>query len=245
VAIKAGTQPIDTDGAVNAQLVVPQLFLDSFPSWFSGIALAAIAIGALVPAAIMSIAASNLFTRNIYRDLFKKNATQKHEANVSKLVSLLVKLGALVFVLGMDQSSAINLQLLGGIWILQTFPAIVAGLYTRWFNKWALFAGWAAGILYGTIAAYNVINPATHAHFGGSIAPFPFTTVPVYIGVSAFVLNALVAVVVTLVLRLFKVKDTTDATRPSDYGADENDPKVVAIEHRQPPLEPELDSRGS
>jgi SSS family solute:Na+ symporter len=160
-------------------------------------------------------------------------------------VSLLVKLGALVFVLGMDQSSAINLQLLGGIWILQTFPAIVAGLYTRWFNKWALFAGWAAGILYGTIAAYNVINPATHAHFGGSIAPFPFTTVPVYIGVSAFVLNALVAVVVTLVLRLFKVKDTTDATRPSDYGADENDPKVVAIEHRQPPLEPELDSRGS
>jgi SSS family solute:Na+ symporter len=245
VAIKAGTQPIDTNGAVNAQLVVPQLFLDSFPSWFSGIALAAIAIGALVPAAIMSIAASNLFTRNIYKDLFKRNATPKHEANVSKLVSLIIKLGALVFVLGMDQSSAINLQLLGGIWILQTFPAIVAGLYTRWFNKWALFAGWAAGILYGTIAAYNVVNPATHAHFGGSISPFPFTTIPVYIGVSAFVLNAVVAVVVTLVLRLFKVKDTKDATRPSDYGADENDPKVAEIEQRQPPLEPEFDSRGA
>jgi hypothetical protein len=41
------------------------------------------------------------------------------------------------------------------------------------------------------------------------------------------------------------VKDTTDATRPSDYGADENDPKVAAIEQRQPPLEPELDSRGA
>lgn len=66
-----------------------------------------------------------------------------------------------------------------------------------------------------------------------------------YIGVSAFVLNAVVATVVTLVLRAFRVKDTTDATRASDYGADENDPKVVAIEQQQPPLEPELDGRGS
>ena len=245
VAIKAGTQPIDTNGAINAQLVVPQLFLDSFPSWFSGVALAAIAIGALVPAAIMSIAASNLFTRNIYKDLFKKNATPKHEANVSKLVSLIVKLGALVFVLGLDQSSAINLQLLGGVWILQTFPAIVAGLYTRWFNKWALFAGWVVGIAYGTYTAYSVVNPATHAHFGGSIAPFPFTSIPVYIGASAFVLNAVVAVVVTLILRAFKVKDTTDSTRASDYGADETDPKVIAAEDVQPPLHPELDERDA
>jgi SSS family solute:Na+ symporter len=234
VAIKAGTSPIDTNGAVNAQLVVPQLFLDSFPSWFAGVALAAIAIGALVPAAIMSIAASNLFTRNIYRDFFKKDATPKHEANVSKLVSLIVKVGALVFVLGLDQSSAINFQLLGGVWILQTFPAIVAGLYTRWFNKWALLVGWAAGIVYGTIAAYNVVNPTTHAHFGGSIAPFPFTHSPVYIGVSAFVLNALVAVLGTLLLRAFRVKDSADLTQPSDYGADEDDPKVVRIEEAQP-----------
>jgi solute:Na+ symporter, SSS family len=232
VAIKAGTQPVDVNGAINAQLVVPQLFLDSFPSWFAGIALAAIAIGALVPAAIMSIAASNLFTRNIYKDIFKKDATPRHEANVSKLVSLVVKVGALVFVLGMDQSSAINLQLLGGIWILQTFPAIVAGLYTRWFNKWALLAGWAVGIVYGTVSAYNVVNPATHAHFGGSIANFPFTAVPVYIGISAFVLNAVVAVVVTLILKAFRVRDTTDATRASDYGADENDPKVVAVDEK-------------
>ena len=34
-----------------------------FPDWFVGVAFAAIAIGALVPAAVMSIAAANLFTR--------------------------------------------------------------------------------------------------------------------------------------------------------------------------------------
>src|SRR6266446_2532952 len=47
---------------------VPALLLHSFPSWFVGIAFAAIGIGALVPAAIMSIAATNLYTRNIHRE---------------------------------------------------------------------------------------------------------------------------------------------------------------------------------
>jgi SSS family solute:Na+ symporter len=223
---------------VNPQLVVPQLFLDNFPGWFAGVALAAIAVGALVPAAIMSIAASNLFTRNIYRDLFRPEADAAQQAKVSKLVSLLVKFGALIFVLGMDQSSAINLQLLGGIWILQTFPAIVAGLYTRWFHPWALLAGWAVGIVYGTIAAYGVINPVTHAHFGGSIAPAPLFGTPVYIGVTAFVLNLLVSAVLTLVLRAVKVGEGGDVTDPSDYGADEHDPKVEALEARATPDRP-------
>lgn len=66
MAIKAGT---DIQG--NPQLAIPQLFEDMFPSWFSGVAFAAIGIGALVPAAIMSIAAANLFTRNVYKDFLK------------------------------------------------------------------------------------------------------------------------------------------------------------------------------
>ena len=45
------------------------------------------------PAAIMSIAAANLFTRNIYRDFIKPHATPAQEAKVSKLVSLVVKVG--------------------------------------------------------------------------------------------------------------------------------------------------------
>ena len=72
--------------------------------------------------------------------------------------------------LTLDKQNAINFQLLGGIWILQTFPAIVFSLYTRWFHRWALLAGWAVGMVYGTIAAYNVANPATGNHFGGSLA---------------------------------------------------------------------------
>lgn len=161
VAIAAGTKPIGFDGKPNPQLVIPQLFEDSFPAWFAGVAFAAVAIGALVPAAIMSIAAANTFTRNIYREWINPGASHADEARVSKVVSLVVKGFALMFVLTLDKQNAINFQLLGGIWILQTFPAIVFSLYTRWFHRWGLLAGWASGMAYGTIVAYRVVSPAT------------------------------------------------------------------------------------
>jgi SSS family solute:Na+ symporter len=228
VAIAAGTQPIGLDGEPNPQLVIPQLFEDMFPSWFAGVAFAAIAIGALVPAAIMSIAAANTFTRNIYKEWLKKDATPAQEAKVSKLASLVVKAFALVFVLALDKQNAINFQLLGGIWILQTFPAIVFSLYTRWFHRWGLLAGWAVGMVYGTYSAYGVINPITGKHFGGSLNEIPGLGDMGYIALTAFVLNIVVAVVVTLVLNAAKVSNGTDATTPGDYYADAGDPKVDA-----------------
>jgi solute:Na+ symporter, SSS family len=226
VAIAAGTKPIGLDGKPNAQLVVPQLFEDNFPSWFAGIAFAAIAIGALVPAAIMSIAAANLFTRNIYRDFIKPNATNAEEARVSKVVSLVVKLGALVFVFTLDKTLALNFQLLGGVWILQTFPAIVFGLYTRWFHRWALLGGWAVAMVYGTITAYQQINPATGKHFGSSVGAIDVIGKSGYIALTAFVINVIVAAVLTVVLNALKAPTGTDVTRATDYRADLGDPSV-------------------
>lgn len=209
----------------NGQLIVPQLFENMFPAWFAGVAFAAIGIGALVPAAIMSIAAANLFTRNIYRDFLKPDATPAQETKVSKITSLVVKVGALIFVLTLDKTTAINFQLLGGIWIVQTFPALVGGLFTRWFHRWALLAGWAVGMTYGTVAAYNVSSPKQE-HFAGSNNMIPMIGEIGYIGLTAFVLNALVTVGLTLVLRAMKAPDGVDETTPSDYTADAGDPKV-------------------
>lgn len=226
VAIAAGTKPIGLDGNPNAQLVIPQLFEDMFPSWFAGVAFAAIAIGALVPAAIMSIAAANTFTRNIYKEWLKPDATAKEEAKVSKLVSLVVKGFALLFVLALDKQNAINFQLLGGIWILQTFPTIVFGLYTRWFHRRALLVGWAIGMVYGTWTAYNVVNPVTGAHFGGSLANIPGIAQMGYIAMTAFVINLVVAVVLTFVFRALKAPEGRDETIRGDYFADADDPRV-------------------
>ena len=107
----------------NAQLAVPYLFQHMFPSWFTGVAFSAIIIGALVPAAIMAIAAANLFTRNIFKEFLKPDATPRLETRVAQWASLVVKLGALAFAVYLPRTFSINLQLLGGIWILQVFPS--------------------------------------------------------------------------------------------------------------------------
>ena len=217
----------------NAQLAIPQLFEQEFSPWFAGIAFAAIAIGALVPAAIMSIAAANLWTRNIYKAFIKPDATDAQEAQQSKLASLVVKFGALVFVLALPNQFAINLQLLGGIWIVQTLPAIVIGLYTRWFHRHALLIGWATGMIWGTIAAYNtpvVGDPGSH--FGGSVAPLEvfgihLTDNLIYFGLTALVLNLLVSAILTVVFRAVGISAGVDDTRPGDYHAEAGDPEVA------------------
>ena len=143
-----------------------------FPDWFAGVAFAAIGIGALVPAAIMSIAAANLFTRNIFKEYLKRDATPRQEAQVSKIASLVVKFGAVLFILCLDPQFSIDLQLIGGVIILQTLPAVALGLYTRWFHRWGLIAGWVAGMGLGMWMLYQIPNAATkHAHFGGSAFP--------------------------------------------------------------------------
>ena len=124
---------------------VPQLFLKMFPSWFTGFCFAAIAIGALVPAAIMSIAAANTFTRNVYRKYLNPECTLQQEAQMAKLVSLVVKVVALEFVIFLPLQYAILLQLLGRIWIPETIPAIIFGLFIRWLHHRTLLAGWLMG----------------------------------------------------------------------------------------------------
>jgi SSS family solute:Na+ symporter len=174
----------------------------------------------------MSIAASNLFTRNVYTTFFRPDASPAEETRVSQLVSLLVKVGALVFVLGLDKTLAINMQLLGGIWIVQTFPSLGFGLYTRWFHRWALLAGWAVAMLYGTLTAYRQHSPA-QAHFAQSIANVPLLHHSAYIALTAFVINMIVVVVLTPIFRAAGLPDGVDETRAADYTADAEDVREV------------------
>jgi SSS family solute:Na+ symporter len=191
---------------------VPALLLHSFPSWFIGIAFAAIAIGALVPAAIMSIAAANLYTRNIHREFINKNPTDKQESHMAKMVSLIVKVGALVFILFVPTQYAIQLQLLGGIWIIQTLPPVMLGAYTRWFNSWALLAGWAVGTFAGTAMAISTKLTPTFPLVMGS------HTFPGYTAVYTVILNLAVVVILTPVFNAMSSRQTpADETAAADY----------------------------
>jgi SSS family solute:Na+ symporter len=203
--------------AGNAQLAVPYLFQHMFPSWFTGIAFAGIIIGALVPAAIMSIAAANLFTRNVFTEFFKPDASPALQTRMSQWASLVVKLGALLFAVELPHTFSINLQLLGGIWILQLGPMLIGGLFTRWFHRWALLTGWLAGMVFGTIAAYNVASLTASHWAGSSDIEFGHT---VYIGLSAVLINLVIAVAGTFILRAAKIPEGTDETLPHQYTAD-------------------------
>jgi SSS family solute:Na+ symporter len=235
MAIAAGTKPVTNaaTGKPDTNTIIPALFSQQFPSWFAGVAYAAIGIGALVPAAIMSIAAANLWTRNIYKEYVNKGATPKQEAKQAKIASLLVKAGAVLFVVGIDPQFSIDLQLIGGVIILQTLPAVGIALYTRFFHRWALIAGLLSGLAYGMWLLYGIPNPANgKLHFGGSALalgkvdvfgwhPFGASTVSFYVGFAALLVNLLVAVVVSLVLRAMKVTEGHDATVAADYHADD------------------------
>jgi SSS family solute:Na+ symporter len=193
---------------------VPALLLHSFPSWFVGIAFAAIGIGALVPAAIMSIAAANLYTRNIHREFINRTPTDRQEAQMAKWVSLIVKAGALAFIVFVPTQYAIQLQLLGGIWIIQTLPTVMFGAYTRWFNAWALLLGWAAGTLLGTIMAVHVgLKPTFPLEVAGY-------TLPGYTALYTLILNLVLAVILTPLLNALGSRQlAVDETAAADYQA--------------------------
>ncbi|MBC5824543.1 MAG: sodium:solute symporter, partial [Candidatus Eremiobacteraeota bacterium] len=206
MAIAAGVKP------VTASYAVPDLFVKMFPGWFVGVAFAAIAIGALVPAAIMSIAAANLFTRSIYRPYVRQDCSARGEADVAKLSSLLIKAGALAFVLWLPTDYAIDLQLLAGGWILQIFPTVALGLYGRWLHRWALLAGWMVGMVSGTLMAmsqgFKSIYPL---HVGGMV-------IPGFAAFYALLLNLATAALLSVVFHASGVSNGIDKTSASDYG---------------------------
>lgn len=176
--------------------VVPALFNALFPSWFTGFAFSAIAIGALVPAAVMSIGAANLFTRNFWKPYVAPDLSHAGEEKVAKVISLIVKAGALVFILFLPTKFALDLQLLGGVWIVQTFPSVVFGLFniSNRFRAPALLAGWAAGMIGGSWLAFSDgIKPVHTFVIGGD----KYT---IYTGLAALAFNIIVAVVVQLLM---------------------------------------------
>src|SRR6185312_5362563 len=134
------------------------------------------------------------------------------EAQVAKIVSLVVKAGALFFIIELPTTYAIQLQLLGGILIIQTLPSVIFGLYTNRLNPWALLIGWIAGIGAGTwMAAANAFK----------VSIYPITlfgyTIPCYAAVSSLILNIVVSFALSWLFNAVLRTPPSDATVEADY----------------------------
>jgi len=143
--------------------------------------------------------------------------TPREESVLAKLASLVVKVGALAVIFLMPTQFALDLQLLGGVWMVQIFPAIVFGLYTRWFNGWALLVGWAAGMVVGTSLSWTP-TAWTPVHALAWDVPFvgPVNLglhFAAYNGLTAVFVNVVAATVLSLVIRT----PAADETAPTDY----------------------------
>jgi SSS family solute:Na+ symporter len=200
VALHVGSNSAFADGfkQYGNNFAVPALILSIFPGWFAGVAFAAIAIGALVPSAIMSIACANIFSRTIYRGFLAPHATNAQESSVAKIASLVVKVGALVFIIFVPVPYALQFQLLGGLWMIQVLPSVILGLYLRMLNGWAMLAGWAVGTAVGTWMASTTSFKAavfTLSFFGVSF--------PGYIALWALIANVVVSIVLSALLKPF------------------------------------------
>src|SRR5690348_14159720 len=222
MAIAAHITPLAGFGANGA---VPALINAFFPSWFAGFAFAAISIGALVPASIMSIAAANLFTRNIYKEYLRKNASDREESTVAKWASLVLKFGAVLFIIYIPTTQVINFQLLGGIWILQTLPAVFLGLYTNWFNRWALLIGWLVSEVFGTILFAAAGSKSVYA-----ISLFGINFPGMYTAFSMIIVNLLLAIILTPIFNVIGLRRGRDATAATDYDVEEALPVEVGKE---------------
>jgi solute:Na+ symporter, SSS family len=201
----------------NPQDAVPQLVLWAFPDWFAGFCLAAIALGALVPAAVMSIGAANTFTRNVWKPFIHPQMSSQEESFLAKLVSLIVKIGALLVIFFVPTRFALDLQLLGGVWMVQIFPAMILGLYTRWFSGPALLIGWGVGMVVGTALAWgDKAWVPVHALkwdiplIGTIDSGLGFAA---YNGLTAVLANVVVAFLLSLLIR----PNAPDETSPADY----------------------------
>ena len=170
-------------------LVVPTLIASTMPGWFVGFAFLGIFIGGLVPAALMAIAIANLLTRNIIKEA-KPKLGAKLETKATKWFAVIFEFVALGFVFIVPATYAIQLQLLGGIIILQTLPTVFVALFTDKLNKYGLGFGWLIGIISG-IYLVEAVN-----HFGllsSSLMSSPFGLL--FIGATATAINLVIALV--------------------------------------------------
>jgi SSS family solute:Na+ symporter len=94
----------------------------------------------------MSIGAANLFTRNFWKVWINPAVTPAGEAQVAKVTSMLVKVGALL--------------------------AILFGLYLNWFSSTSLLVGCAVGLAGGSWLAWSDgLKPLHSIDFGaGKVA---------------------------------------------------------------------------
>jgi solute:Na+ symporter, SSS family len=197
---------------------IPAIIAKSFPDWFLGFAMAGIAIGGIVPASVMAIGCGKILTRDIWGEFVHVGTQEERrarETEIGKIFAILMIAASLIFVFFLPKQFIIQFQLLGGVWIIQIFPAVALSLFWhRTFTGWSLLIGWAVGIILGTWMVATL-------HFAGTTFPIHIfgLTIPMYAALPSFIANLVVTWVLALIFKGANVDKVRDETLPADYAS--------------------------
>ncbi len=201
----------------DANFAVPALFLDSFPSWFVGSSRSPRSPSVRLRARRDHVdrRSQPVHAQRVPRVLPADDASGQEESTVAKVASLIVKFGALAFIVLVPQKFAIQFQLARRrLDPSRRCPPSFSASTRDGRTRGALLAGWVAGMGVGTYMASEL-------HFKATVFPLHVgpLTIPGHAALWALLVNlAVVAIIATFVLDAAGVARGEDVTRPEDYG---------------------------
>jgi SSS family solute:Na+ symporter len=129
----------------NGDLSLLALVQKTFPAWFLGIIGAAGALTAMVPAAVLMLAAATLFAKNVWRLIFAPTMTDDQVARLAKSLVVVITALALYFAI-YSSTTLVALLLTGYAGVTQFFPGVVFGLFWKRVTLPGVFTGLVVGI---------------------------------------------------------------------------------------------------
>ncbi|HTS50799.1 MAG TPA: sodium:solute symporter family protein [Bryobacteraceae bacterium] len=142
-------------GLADGDLSLLTIVRRTFPPWFLGVIGGAGALTAMVPAAIMVLAASTLFAKNLYRPLFAPGMTDDAVAKLARWMVVVLSLIGLYLAV-YRSTTLVSLLLLGYAGVTQFFPGVILGLFWKRATMAGVFTGLIAGV--GTVALLTLSN---------------------------------------------------------------------------------------
>jgi len=145
-------------GLSNGDLSLLTIVRKAFPPWMLGVIGGAGALTAMVPAAVLILTASTLFSKNLYRPIFAPDMSDDQVARLARIMVVVLSLVSLSLAI-FSSTTLVSLLLLGYAGVTQFFPGVILGIFWKRATMLAVFAGLVAGVGCATLLILSKHDP--------------------------------------------------------------------------------------
>jgi SSS family solute:Na+ symporter len=152
-------------GLANGDLSLLTIVRKAFPAWMLGMIGGAGALTAMVPAAVLILTASTLFSKNLYRPIFAPDMSDDQVARLARIMVVVLSLISLSLAI-FSSTTLVSLLLLGYAGVTQFFPGVVLGIFWKRVTMPGVFAGLIAGVGCATLLILSNRDPFAGVNAG-------------------------------------------------------------------------------